>query len=59
MKSKQNLLNTVMSSNIKKLPDPTQRESIAITTNVRTRNDLQGIELGVFEEIDFLEYKNQ
>ena len=40
-------LNTVISSNIINLPDQTQRENIAVTNDMSTRNDLQKRELGV------------
>ena len=49
------VLSTMMCSNILNLPDPTQSENDTVTTNVSSRNDLQGTELGWLEEIDFLE----
>ena len=56
MKPKHEGLDTVMPSDIINLPDQTQRENISVTNDESTRNEIQGIEHGLFEEIDFLEH---
>ena len=56
MMTKHQGLSTMMCSNILNLPDPTQSGNDTVTTNVSSRNDLQGTELGWLEEIDFLEH---
>ena len=56
MMTKHQGLSTMMCSNILNLPDPTQSGDDTVNTDVSSRNDLQGTELGLLEEIDFLEH---
>ena len=56
MMTKHQGLSTMMCSNILNLPDPTQSGDDTVNTEVSSRNDLQGTELGLLEEIDILEH---
>ena len=56
IKSKHQGLSTVKCDNMKNLPDLMENEKISVTNDVNTRNDFQGTELGVLEDIDYLEH---
>ena len=55
IKSKHQALSTVKYDNLKNSKDLQQKKKISVTNDVSTINDFQGLELGVYGEIDYLE----